>query len=148
MDAINRDLCGQIVAGAPGERLAYIIPASNAFAEMEKILGGRVDILDHYSGNSDSATSPALPEKAQLHADPAPSAEVEIYEVHELPAVEPVGSELSTPMKARMKDDQPVSPMGTMPLSPLPLLFAMTEMRDQRNGVWDVSLRHDTFYHP
>jgi hypothetical protein len=98
--------------------------------------------------DNDSAASPAPPEKAQLHADPPPPAEVEVHEVHELPAVEPVGSELSTPMEARMRDDWDVSPMGTMPLSPLPMLFAMTEMRDQRNGVGDVSPRHDTFYHP
>ncbi|KAE9373050.1 hypothetical protein N431DRAFT_337466 [Stipitochalara longipes BDJ] len=96
--------------------------------------------------DADSAHSPSAPEKAQLHAESAPPVEVEVHEVHELPAVEPVGSELSTPMEARMREEEwPVSPM---PLSPLPLLFAMTEMRDQRNGVGDVSPRHDTFYHP
>jgi hypothetical protein len=99
--------------------------------------------------DNESAHSPDGPEKAQLHAESSPPVEVEVHEVHELPAVEPVGSELNTPMDARMReDDWPVSPMGTMPLSPLPLLFAMSELRDQRNGVGDVSPRHDTFYHP
>jgi hypothetical protein len=70
--------------------------------------------------------------------------ELENREVHELPALEPVGSELNTPMEARMREeDWPVSPM---PLSPLPLLFAMSEMRDERAG--NVSPKHDTFYHP
>ena len=101
--------------------------------------------LFHDNDDDDSAASPAPPEKAQLHAESAPPAEVEVHEVHELAAVEPVGSELSTPMEARIRDDWPLTPMGTMPLSPLPLLFAMSEMRDRAG---DESPRHDTFYHP
>jgi hypothetical protein len=108
---------------------------------------------DNDSRSNDSTThSPAPPaavhpEKAQLHADSAPAMEMENTEVHELPAVEPVGNELNTPMEAHMREeDWPVSPLGPLPLSPLPLLFAMSEMRDQRKG--DVSPRHDTFYHP
>jgi len=108
----------------------------------------------HFHDNdADSAVSPAAPEKAQIHdevaAEIAAPAEVEVHEVYELPAVEPVGSELSTPIFARTQEDVwPVSPMTPMPLSPLPLLFAMTELRDQRNGVGDKSPKHDTFYHP
>lgn len=97
--------------------------------------------------DNDSAHSPDQPVKVQLQPEILPPpVEMDVHEIHELAAVEPVGSELNTPMEARMReDDWPISPM---PLSPLPLLFAMTEMRDHRNGVVDVSPRHDTFYHP
>jgi hypothetical protein len=49
-------------------------------------------------------------------------------------------------MEARTRDeDWPISPLP-LPLSPLPLLFAMSEMRDDRAG--NASPRHETFYHP
>jgi hypothetical protein len=91
-------------------------------------------------------------EKLQLHAEPAIPVEAETTEIYEMPAVEPVGSELNTPMDARRRladgeEEWPVSPRTPMPMSPLPLLFAMTELRDQRNG-GEQSPRHDTFYHP
>jgi hypothetical protein len=81
---------------------------------------------------------------SQSHS-PDPPMELQTIEpIHELPAAEPVGSELSTPMEARMRDDAwPVSPL---PLSPLPLLFAMSELRDERVG--NVSPKHDTYYNP
>ncbi|KAN0098962.1 hypothetical protein V8E51_014625 [Hyaloscypha variabilis] len=106
-----------------------------------------------FDNDADSAASPAAPEKARVHAEVAAEiaapVEAEVHEVHELPAVEPVGSELSTPIFARTREDVwPVSPMTPMPLSPLPLLFAAAELRDQRNGVGDKSPKHDTFYHP
>jgi hypothetical protein len=106
-----------------------------------------------FDNDADSAASPAAPEKARVHAEvaaeiPAP-VEAEVHEVYELPAVEPVGSELSTPIFARTREDVwPVSPMTPMPLSPLPLLFAEAELRDQRKGVGDKSPKHNTFYHP
>jgi hypothetical protein len=60
----------------------------------------------------------------------------------ELPALEPVGSELSTPRDVRaVEDDWP------LPLSPLPLLFAMSELRDKRREEEEAH-RHETFYHP
>lgn len=64
--------------------------------------------------------------------------ELETIEVHELPALEPVGSELDGPTS---------TPEWPLALSPLPLLFAMTEMRDERGG-HNNSPKHDTFYHP
>lgn len=99
--------------------------------------------------DNDSAHSPAPLEKPQLHSESMPAVEAQNTEIYEMAAVEPVGNELNTPMEARMReDDWPVSPLGPMPLSPLPLLFVAAELRDQRNGVGDVSPRHDTFYHP
>lgn len=100
--------------------------------------------------NDSAPHSPAPPrEEPQPAAEPEslPTEAMEMANtevvVHELPAAEPVGSELSTPMEARMRDlDWPLSPL---PLSPLPLLFAMSEMRDR---VGDQSPKHDTFYHP
>ncbi len=41
------------------------------------------------------------------------------------------------------EEDWPLSPL---PLSPVPLLFAMSELRDERAE--NVSPKHDTFYHP
>jgi hypothetical protein len=74
--------------------------------------------------------------------------------VYELPAVEPVGSELNTPMEARMREDWPASPYGPLPLSPLPLLFAMSELRDQREEYRNTAVveelerdRKDRAYH-
>jgi hypothetical protein len=70
--------------------------------------------------------------------------EADNTEVYELPASEPVASELSTPIGPGMRDeDWPLTPL---PLSPVALLFAQSEMRDQRLG--DRSPRHNTFYHP
>ncbi len=88
--------------------------------------------------------------------------ELESTEVHELPALETVGSELNTPMEARPRirlggdgimEESDIDPdeewamQSPLPLSPLPLLFAMTELRDERMGRSE-SLRHETYYHP
>jgi hypothetical protein len=108
--------------------------------EITKVVEIPKDFQDH---DNDSAHSPARPEKPQLHSECMPAVEAGATEIYEMPAVEPVGTELNTPMETRMRDDWPVSPM---PLSPLPQLFAAVELRDQRNG-GDVSPRHDTFYH-
>ncbi len=118
---------------------------SKAMIKMREI--EKPKLLDN---DADSAVSPAAPEKAHLRAEVAAPVEAEVHEVHELPAVEPVGSELSTPIFARTREDVwPVSPMTpAMPLSPLPQLFAEAELRDQRKGVGDKSPKHDTFYHP
>jgi len=80
--------------------------------------------------------------KAQLHSESVEMRELENNEVHELPAAEPVGSELNTPRDGGMDpiDEWP------LPLSPLPLLFAMTELRDERAGN-NYSPKHDTYYH-
>ncbi|EPE36422.1 hypothetical protein GLAREA_05760 [Glarea lozoyensis ATCC 20868] len=83
-------------------------------------------------------------DKAMLHGDcvvPKEMANTEIIPPVELPALEPVGMELLTPRSAtdNMEKDWP------LPISPLPALFAMTEIRDERTGA--DSPRHDTFYH-
>jgi hypothetical protein len=101
---------------------------------------------DFQDADNDSTHSPAPPAKAQLHSECVPAVEAGTTEIYEMPAVEPVGSELNTPMETRMRDDWPVSPLRPMPLSPLSGLFAAVELRDQRNG-GDVSPRHNTFYH-
>jgi hypothetical protein len=101
---------------------------------------------DFHDADNDSAHSPAPPAKVQLHSECVPAVEAGTTEIYEMPAVEPVGSELNTPMETRMRDDWPVSPLRPMPLSPLSGLFAAVELRDQRNG-GDVSPRHNTFYH-
>lgn len=96
--------------------------------------------------NDSALPSPRPPEKAQLHSESRPTmaTEVDNTQVYELPASEPVGSELSTPIGARMREeDWTLTPL---PRSPVALLFAQSEMRDQRLG--DRSPRHNTFYHP
>lgn len=93
--------------------------------------------------------SPRPPEKAQLHSESRPTMarEMDNTQVYELPASEPVGSELSTPIGVRIREaDWPLTPLTPLPLSPVALLFAESEMRDQRRG--DRSPRHNTFYHP
>jgi hypothetical protein len=84
--------------------------------------------------------------KPQLHSESVAAQEMENTEVIppvELPALEPVGSELNTPKDGSMV---PIEEWP-LPLSPLTLLFAMTELRDERTG-WSDSLKHETFYHP
>lgn len=63
--------------------------------------------------------------KSQLHSE---SVELETHEIHELPAVEPVGSELSTPRDGAIEQ-------WRLPVTPLRALFAMTEIRDERARV-------------
>lgn len=79
--------------------------------------------------------------QSQLHSESLEMGELANNEVHELPAVEPVGSELNTPRDGTMdpKEEWP------LPLSPLPLLFAMTELRDERAGN-NNSPKHETYY--
>jgi len=96
----------------------------------------------------DDSSHSEIQGKAQLHSECIPVKELENCEVLppvELPALEPVGSELLTPRDAKLRDEDDW-PMSPLPLSPLPLLFAMTELRDQRSGI-DDSPRHETFYH-
>jgi hypothetical protein len=81
------------------------------------------------------------PDKAQLHSDCIPTHELDNSEVIlpvEMPAVEPVGSELSMPREGSME--------WPIPLSPLPLLFALTEMKD--NKAESIKTAHDTYYNP
>jgi len=61
----------------------------------------------------------------------------------ELAALEPVGFELLTPRD----ETNNLAIDWSLPISPLPALFAMTEMRDERTGA-DDSPRNETFYHP
>lgn len=75
------------------------------------------------------ANSTALSQQMpRLRYECAHAKEQENIDVHELPALEPVGSELEAPMEAKM------------------LLFAMSEMRDKRARSGLPS--HDTFNHP
>jgi hypothetical protein len=80
--------------------------------------------------------------KAQLHSECVPVRELENTEVHELPAVEPVGMELHTPRSGTMESPEE----WPLPLSPVPLLFAQAELRDERTGRSE-SPKHETFYH-
>jgi hypothetical protein len=86
---------------------------------------------------------PPKDEVPELTSECMPRRELDNSEVHELPAVEPVGFELLTP---RDETDNPATDWP-LPLSPLPALFAMTEIRDERTGA-DCSPKHQTFYHP
>jgi hypothetical protein len=61
--------------------------------------------------------------------------------VVELPAPEPVGMELRTPKSGTVEPPEE----WPLPLSPLPLLFAMAELRDERTR-WNESPRHETYY--
>lgn len=91
------------------------------------------------SGESTQTTT----QQAQLHSESMEMRELETNEVFEMPAAEPVGSELSTPRDGTMN---PIEEWP-LPLSPLPLLFAMTELRDEREGN-NNSPKHDTYYNP
>lgn len=100
---------------------------------------------------NDNDSTHSQTEKPQLHSECVEAKELENSEVvmpAELPALEPVGSELSTPReeRERCEEDWPL-PVSPLPLSPLPLLFAMSEMRDERAGVVEGP-RHETYYHP
>lgn len=80
---------------------------------------------------------------SQLHSESLEMRELETHEVHELPAVEPVGSELNTPRDGTM---DPIE-AWPLPITPLRAIFAMTEIRDERAGNND-SPTHDTYYNP
>jgi hypothetical protein len=82
--------------------------------------------------------------KPQLHSDCVPVGELantEVVRPVELPALEPVGPELNTPMES---EKDPVD--WPLPLSPLTALFVASELRDERTG-GDESPKHETFYH-
>lgn len=80
--------------------------------------------------------------KAQLHAEDIKPGELESTEIYELAAPDPVGTELNTPRDGMLnsEDEWP------LPISPLPALFAMTEMRDEKEGT--ESPKHETYYNP
>lgn len=111
------------------------------------------------SRSSSAADNLGIEGKPQLHSECVEARELESTEVHELAALEPVGSELNTPMEARPKirlggesireedEGDEWAMQSPLPLSPLPLLFAMSELRDERMGRSE-SLRHETYYHP
>jgi hypothetical protein len=100
---------------------------------------GTEPAIEDLNGDSSHSTQG----KAQLHADCVPARELGSCEIHELPVVEPVGSELHTP---RDKTTTESGKEWPLPLSPLPLLFAMVELRDKRAG--HNPPKHNTFYHP
>jgi hypothetical protein len=90
---------------------------------------------------NDCGSSSSTLGAAQLHSDCVMLSELEANEVFELPALEPVGSELSTAF-----DDGATSILDwPLPLSPLPLLFAMSELRDERGGYNNLP-KHETYY--
>lgn len=95
-----------------------------------------------------SSSNPTPPPEVRVSAPPG---ELECSEIHELPAREPVGSELNTPRDVLQQDgegEEVVREEWPMPLSPLPLLFAMSELRDKQAKVNNDSPKHETFYHP
>lgn len=96
-------------------------------------------VIEDLNGDSSHSTQG----KAQLHSDCLPARELGSCEIHELPAVEPVGSELHTLRDEATAESRKERPL---PLSPLPLLFAMAELRDKRAG--HNPPKHNTFYHP
>ena len=88
--------------------------------------------------DTDSEDSPQL--SAALPAEREPPRELENNEVYELAAAEPVGNELNTPMQNMGKKDWP------LPMTPLRTIFAMTELRDEREA--KESQKHQTYYNP
>jgi hypothetical protein len=75
-----------------------------------------------------------------------PLEELAVNEVHEMPALEPVGSELTTPNDTMPADETWEGREGWhLPVAPLPAIFATSELRDQR--VVRALPKHDTFYH-
>jgi hypothetical protein len=75
-----------------------------------------------------------------------PLEELAVNEVHEMPAVEPVGSELTTPRDTMLADETGEGREGWhLPVGPVPAMFAMSELRDQR--VVRPLPKHETFYH-
>lgn len=84
--------------------------------------------------------------KPELHAESVEVVELpntEIVHPVELPASEPVGSELSSPSDESFDSTE----KWQLPLSPLTQLFAMSELRDLKRGV-DENKKHDTYYNP
>ncbi len=97
------------------------------------------DINDNDSLHSSQA-------KAQLHSECIPVIELDNCEVVppvELPAMEPVGSELTTPRDAKNPSEEE---WAAPPMSPLREIFASVELRDERLG-HQTPKQHDTFYH-
>lgn len=105
----------------------------------------------HSSPPSNRTSSNPTPPPPPEVGVSAPPGELECSEIHELPAREPVGSELNTPRDVLHQDgegEDVVREEWPMPLSPLPLLFAMSELRDKRATVQNDPPKHKTFYHP
>ena len=99
------------------------------------------DIKEEDDAGDDSGES--FQGKSQLPSEGVELTELETHEVHELPAMEPVGSELNTPRDGTM-DPLEAWPL---PVTPLRAMFAMAEIRDERAGNND-SPTHDTYYNP
>jgi hypothetical protein len=93
--------------------------------------------------DDDSGESTQTAQDPQLHSESVVMGELANNEVFEMPAQEPVGSELNTPRDGTMNSNEE----WPLPLSPLPLLFAMTELRDEREGN-NNSPKHETYYNP
>jgi len=110
-------LCGHIVAGIPEAGIAYIVPAYRIFQDIEERMGAPVELVSQFSN------AEALP-------------------AFELQAIEPVGTELLTPSE-KQGEEWPLP----LPISPLSLLFAMTEIRDERTRT-EEGPKHETFYDP
>ena len=108
-------MCGHIVAGIPEAGIAYIVPAYRIFQDIEERMGAPVELVSQFSN-------------------------AEVLPPLELPAIEPVGTELLAPSDKQGKE-------WSLPILPLPALFAMSEIRDERTGT-DEGSKHETFYHP
>ena len=96
------------------------------------------DIKEEDDMGDDSGESTET--KSDVHPENFEMGELETHEVHELPAVEPVGSELNNSTDGTMKPEE-----WPLPITPLRALFAMAEIRDERAGN-NGSPQHDTYY--
>jgi hypothetical protein len=96
------------------------------------------ELAKEFNDNESESSEQA---KAQLHSDCIPVGELETNELHEMAALEPVGMELHTPRSGTMESPEE----WPLPLSPLPLLFASMELRDERAGRSE-SPKHETYY--
>jgi hypothetical protein len=138
MQPLNRTwIAGPVLGSILGMVMVFLVIYFRRQKQRVDILAVEAakDMKDEEDDSGDSSQG-----ISRLHPNTVELGELDNTEVHELAAVEPVGLELNTPRDAIM------DPMEEwpLPLSPLPLLFAMTELRDERAGN-DHSPKHDTY---
>lgn len=103
-----------------------------------------VELDKHDPEEDDDSSEASKVDKPQLHSEEVRPKELDVNEIYELASPEPVGSELNTPMTGTFRSVEHEWPL---PISPLPLLFAMTEMRDEK-AARSESPKHATYYNP
>jgi hypothetical protein len=120
------------------------------FTRRRQLRGAETMVIDKVGSDAgESEAGDSVDGKAQLHSESVEPKELEVHEVYEMAAAEPVGQELVTPRpRGDLKvpgDEEEAWPLP-LPLSPLGTLFKEVELRDMRTGEGE-SPRHDTFYH-